>query len=74
MKGKKISLLVKLTRVIFFCLQPQTITYPYIYLTVIMIMTATVIIIIRKKGLINIIMMIIFDSITRPQISCVNWQ
>ena len=66
MKGNKISLLVKLTRVIFFCLQPQTITYPYIYLTVIMI--------IRKEGLINIIMMIIFDSITRPQISCVNWQ
>ena len=37
-------------------------------------MTITVIMIIRKEGFINIIMMIIFDDITRPQISCVNWQ
>ena len=74
MKGKKISLLVNLTRVISFCLQPQTITYPHSYLTVITIMTATVITIIRKEGLISIIMMIISDAITRTEISYVNWQ
>lgn len=68
------SLLVKLTRGISFCLQPQTITYPYSYLTVITIMTAAVITIIRKEGLINIIMMIISDAITRTEISYVNWQ